>query len=41
MAVTPERAWTQISQRYEFQENANISMQDSLMIAFITSQLKA
>lgn len=41
MAVTAERAWAQISYRYEFQENATISMQDSLMVAFITSQMKA
>lgn len=35
-----DRAWAQVSKRYEFQENSKMSLQDTVMVAFITSQLK-
>lgn len=40
MSITAERAWLQISQRHEFQEAAKLSVQDTVMAAFITSQCK-
>ncbi|KAJ6641087.1 hypothetical protein Bhyg_06022 [Pseudolycoriella hygida] len=41
MSITTERAWLQISQRYEFQENVKLSVQETVMVAFITSQCKS
>lgn len=41
MSITTERAWLQISQRYEFQETVKLSVQETVMVAFITSQCKA
>lgn len=40
MSITPERAWLQISQRYEFQENVKLSVQDTVMVASVTMQCK-
>lgn len=40
MTITTERAWLQISQRYEFQEAVKLSVQDTVMVAFISSQCK-
>lgn len=40
MSITTERAWLQISQRYEFQENVKLSVQETVMVAFITAQCK-
>lgn len=41
MSITTERAWLQISQRYEFQETVKLSVQETVMVAFITAQCKA
>lgn len=40
MSLSIERAWMQISKRYEFQEGSKPPIQDMVMIAFIVSQLK-
>ncbi len=40
MSLTPERAWLQVSQRCEFQENAQLSSHEQLMVDSITAQLK-
>jgi hypothetical protein len=39
-SLTKERAWLQVSQRYEFQENAQLSVHEALMVQSVTSQLK-
>lgn len=40
MSLTPERAWLQVCQRHEFQENAQLSVHEALMVTSVTSQLK-
>jgi protein KIAA0825 len=40
MSLTSERAWLQVSQRFEFQENVELSAHETLMVQSITSQLK-
>lgn len=40
MSLTPERAWLQVSQRHEFQENVQLSAHEALMVQSVTSQLK-
>jgi len=40
MSLTPERAWLQISQRFEFQENVQLSAHEQLMVQSVTAQLK-
>uniref|UniRef100_A0A1B0DML4 Uncharacterized protein n=1 Tax=Phlebotomus papatasi TaxID=29031 RepID=A0A1B0DML4_PHLPP len=40
MSMNVERAWLQISQRFEFKEGSKLSLHDTTMVAFITSQLK-
>lgn len=40
MSLSVERAWMQISKRYEFQDESKPPIQDTVMIAFIVSQLK-
>lgn len=40
MSLTPERAWLQVSQRYEFQENVQLSAHEALMVQSVTAQLK-
>ena len=40
MSLTPERAWLQVTQRYEFQENVQLSSHEQLMVESVTAQLK-
>lgn len=40
MSLTTERAWLQVLQRYEFQEKTRLSVHETVMVAYITSQLK-
>ena len=40
MSMTPERAWLQVSKRWEFQENAKLTVHEALMVSSITTQLK-
>lgn len=40
MSLTPERAWLQVSQRFEFQDNCQLSTHEQLMVQSVTSQLK-
>lgn len=40
MSMTPDRAWLQVKQRWEFQENAQLPQEDAAMVAYIVSQLK-
>lgn len=40
MSLTAERAWLQVSQRFEFQENVELSPHETLMVQSITEQLK-
>lgn len=40
MSLTPERAWLQVCQRHEFQENVQLSAHEALMVQSVTSQLK-
>lgn len=40
MTLTPERAWLQVSQRYEFQENVQLSAHEQIMVQSVTTQLK-
>lgn len=40
MSLTPERAWLQVSQRQEFQENVQLSAHEALMVQSVTTQLK-
>lgn len=40
MSLTKERAWLQVSQRPEFQENAQLSVHEALMVQSVTNQLK-
>ncbi|XP_049544819.1 uncharacterized protein KIAA0825 homolog [Anopheles darlingi] len=40
MSMSIEKAWLQVCQRWEFQENAKLSVHEALMVSFITSQLK-
>jgi protein KIAA0825 len=40
MSLTPERAWLQVCQRHEFQENVQLSAHEALMVSSVTSQLK-
>lgn len=40
MSLTPERAWLQVSQRHEFQENVQLSAHEALMVQSVTAQLK-
>lgn len=40
ISMTMERAWLQISQRCDFQENAKLSIHEAVMVAFVQSQLK-
>lgn len=40
MSMTAERAWLQVSQRFEFQENEELSAHEQLMVQSITNQLK-
>lgn len=39
MSMSPDRAWLQVSKRWEFQENAEMNVHDAQMVAYITSQL--
>lgn len=39
-SLTKERAWLQVSQRYEFQESAQLSVHEALMVQSVTAQLK-
>lgn len=41
LTLSIERAWMQIAKRFEFQENTKLSIQDTVMVAFILSQLKS
>lgn len=41
LGLNRSKMWMQVSKRHEFQENTKPSIQDTVMIAFITSQLKA
>ena len=40
MSLTPERAWLQVCQRHDFQENAKLSVHEALMVQSVTTQLK-
>ncbi|XP_058464098.1 uncharacterized protein LOC131438241 [Malaya genurostris] len=40
MSMSAEKAWLQVSQRWEFQPTATLSVHEALMVSFITSQLK-
>lgn len=40
LSITPERAWLQISKRYEFQDNVKLNLHDTAMIAYIANQFK-
>lgn len=40
LLVTPERAWLQVSKRYEFQSGTKLNLHDTSMVAFITKNLK-
>lgn len=40
MSMNAERAWIQIGQRPEFQESAKLSVQETVMVAFIAAQCK-
>ncbi|KXJ77581.1 hypothetical protein RP20_CCG007130 [Aedes albopictus] len=40
MSMSAEKAWLQVSQRWEFQPTAKLSVHEALMVSFITSQLK-
>lgn len=40
LGLSKSKMWMQVLKRYEFQENTKISIQDTVMIAFIVSQLK-
>lgn len=40
MSMTQDRAWLQVKQRWDFQENAELSVHDAQMVAYITSKLK-
>lgn len=40
LSLSVERAWMQLSKRFEFQEGSKPAIQDTVMIAFIVSQLK-
>lgn len=40
LSLSIDRAWMQVSKRSEFQENTKLSIQDTVMVAFIVSQLK-
>lgn len=40
LSITPDRAWLQISKRFEFQENVKTNIYDTAMTAYITSQFK-
>lgn len=40
MSLTPERAWLQVCQRHEFQENVQLSAHEALMVQSVMSQLK-
>ncbi|XP_055315065.1 uncharacterized protein LOC129575443 [Sitodiplosis mosellana] len=41
LSLSRSKMWMQVSKRYEFQENTKPSIQDTVMIAFIVSQLKS
>lgn len=41
LSLSRSKMWLQVSKRYEFQENIKPSIQDTVMIAFIVSQLKS
>lgn len=40
MGLSVERAWEQISKRYEFQENSKLSIEDTFMVVFIKAQIQ-
>ncbi|EDS44100.1 conserved hypothetical protein [Culex quinquefasciatus] len=40
MSMSAEKAWLQVSQRWEFQPSAKLSVHEALMVSFITSVLK-
>lgn len=40
MSLNTERAWLQVSQRYEFQDKIRLNVHDAVMVAYIIAQLK-
>lgn len=40
LGVTPERAWIQVSKRFEFQPSAKLNLHDTAMVAFISKSLR-
>lgn len=40
LSVMPDRAWHQVSQRYEFQSNTALNIHDTVMVAYISTEMK-